>query len=107
MSERISYSDLFKNDIPFYVDTDASGDVIGSVFSKIDKYGNIKPVHFLSRILSTAKCNYCFVRTDHQPLETILNTKDPTDVKGQLGRRLDHFTEYNSEVRYRKGPEHI
>ena len=111
----------------FILDTDASNHGIGAVLSQ-EQGGVERPMAYSSRTLSKSERNYCttrrellaiveftklhrhylqgsqfLVRTDHAPLRSILETKDP---EGQLARWISFLSTIQFEIEYQEGKRH-
>lgn len=113
---------------PFYVQTDASGHGIGAVLSQQHDDGE-HVICYISRSLSRTEKNYSvteleclsvlwaveklkcylegykfFVISDHASLKWLDNLKDPT---GRLARWAVRLQQFDYEVIYRKGKDHV
>eukprot|EP00117_Sycon_ciliatum_P034902 scpid20142/ scgid26552/ Retrovirus-related Pol polyprotein from transposon 17.6; Protease; Reverse transcriptase; Endonuclease len=113
---------------PFVVDVDASGHGLGAVLSQTDADGRERPIAYASRGLNSAERNYgstksellglvwafrhfrCYllgrrfvVRTDHQALKYLNRFKEPSAI---VARWLEFLSDFDYEVRYRKGKVH-
>ena len=109
------------------VDTDAPDHEIGAVFSQLQE-GVERPIAFTSRTLYKSERNYCVtrrellaivefvkqhqhylqgarfcIRTDHAPLRSVMNAKDP---EGQLARWIEFLSTFDFEIQYRVGERH-
>ena len=114
-------------DIPFILDTDASGVGIGAVLSQVQE-GRERVIAYGSKTLSKEERRYCvtrrellavvyfmksyrhflwgrkfLVRTDHGALRYLLNFKDP---QGQMARWLQVLDTYDFEIEHRAGKSH-
>ncbi|GFX22405.1 retrovirus-related Pol polyprotein from transposon opus [Trichonephila clavipes] len=109
------------------MDTDASHESIGAVFSQ-DIDGQEHIIAYFSKFLSKPERNYCVTRkellaivkavehfhpylygrrflllTDHTSLTWLLNFKNS---EGQIARWIQRLQEYDVEIRHRKGSAH-
>ncbi|CAL9701640.1 unnamed protein product [Knipowitschia caucasica] len=114
-------------DLPYVVDTDASGTGIGAVLSQQGGEGE-RVVGYYSRALSREERNYCvtrrellavvmavhhfrpylhgnkfLLRTDHASLTWLLSFKQP---EGQVARWLEVLQTYNFDIQHRPGQQH-
>ncbi|KAJ8346565.1 hypothetical protein SKAU_G00279660 [Synaphobranchus kaupii] len=113
--------------LPFVLDTDASGEGVGAVLSQGWPEGE-KVVAYYSKALSKAERRYCVtrrellavvfairhfkyylcgrpftVRTDHASLQWLMSFKEP---EGQLARWLEELQCYEFTVTHRAGERH-
>ena len=113
---------------PFILDTDASAYAIGGQLSQVVD-GVERVVAYASQTLSKSQRNYCttnrellavvqmirhyrhylygrkfLLRTDHSSLRWLLNYKD---ADGMLSRWLTRLSEYDFEIEYRPGKQHL
>ena len=120
----LGYPDM---EIPFILDTDASGFGIGSVLSQV-KDGQERVIAYFSRSLSKTERNYCVtrrellavvesvkhfhhylygtqftIRTDHGALSWLMNFKNP---EAQIARWLEVMSSYNFSIVHRPGRLH-
>ena len=118
----LAYSDYEK---PFVVCTDASSKEIGAVLSQADENGRDHPIHYASRVLSSAEPNYsAFIKetlgvvfalkkfrdyltsnkfklyNDHQALKYVFKMKEP---HGKIAGWFILLMEYDFEICYRAG----
>uniref|UniRef100_A0AAV2K2W5 ribonuclease H n=2 Tax=Knipowitschia caucasica TaxID=637954 RepID=A0AAV2K2W5_KNICA len=114
-------------DLPYVVDTDASGTGIGAVLSQQGGEGE-RVVGYYSRALSREERNYCvtrrellavvmavhhfrpylhgnkfLLRTDHASLTWLLSFKQP---EGQVARWLEVLQTYDFDIQHRPGQQH-
>ena len=113
--------------LPFILDTDASGTGIGAVLSQVQE-GEERVVAYASRTLSKQERRYCVtrrellavvtfirhfrhyllgchfeLRTDHGSLTWLQSFKEP---EGQLARWLEQLQEFNFHITHRQGHCH-
>ena len=111
----------------FVLDTDASDHGIGVALSQLQD-GVERPIAFASRTWSKSERNYCVthhellaivefvkqhrhylqgarfsIRTDHAPLRSVINAKDP---EGQLAPWIEFLSAFHFEIQYRAGQRH-
>ncbi|KAG9663981.1 hypothetical protein KCV03_g9824, partial [Aureobasidium melanogenum] len=115
---------------PFWIETDASEWAIGSVLYQNDEDAKLHPVAFGGRKLKAAELNYpvhekeglaikealrtwtmyiqnghkTVILTDHESLKYLQTMKTPSK---RVARWFEEFSEYDIEIRYRKGSEAI
>ena len=115
-------------DYEFVLDTDASAYALGgALYQRID--GVEYPIGFASKTLSRSQRNYCttyrellaivemvkhfrhyllgrkfILRTDHSSLRWLKNYQD---ISGMLARWLSRLEQYNFEIQFRKGSDHV
>ena len=115
---------------PFRIETDASEWAIGCVLLQLGLDGKWHPVAFDGRKLNGAELNYPVhekellaikyalrtwneyiqngttteVVTDHESLKYLTTTKTPSK---RLARWIDEFSEYQLDIKYRKGSEAV
>ena len=111
---------------PFIIRTDASSIAVGSVLGQSFPYGSFKPIGYHSESLSKTARRwstserelyailsasrkwkvYCYQKivfyTDHQPLKTIHQQKDP---RGKIGRWIMELENLDYEIKYLKGTD--
>ncbi|CDF36784.1 unnamed protein product [Chondrus crispus] len=116
---------LPKKDLPYSVDTDASDYQIGAALFQTHPDAQRKPIRFFSRTLAAAERNYsvsekeCLaviwavqtlgpylygehfvVHTDYASLRQLMNVTDPS---GRLIRWRLRLSEFDFEIKYKKG----
>jgi hypothetical protein len=115
---------------PFQVETDCSEWALGCVLLQLGADGKLHPVAYDGRKLQGAELNYpihekellaikhalriwsihlqngrkTLVLTDHESLRYLQSTKTPSK---RLARWISEFSEYDLDIRYRKGSEAI
>uniref|UniRef100_A0AAQ4RI62 Gypsy retrotransposon integrase-like protein 1 n=1 Tax=Gasterosteus aculeatus aculeatus TaxID=481459 RepID=A0AAQ4RI62_GASAC len=114
-------------EVPFVLDTDASGDGVGAVLSQAGPEGE-RVVAYYSKALNKAERRYCVtrrellavvfaarhfkyylcgrpftVRTDHASLQWLMTFREP---EGQLARWLEELQGYEFSVVHRAGERH-
>ena len=114
-------------EVPFILETDASGSGLGAVLSQKQEDGAIRPVAYASRTLQKHERNYtiselealavvwatkhfhvylyghkCTAFTDHSALKYLLNTPHPS---GKLARWGLALQELDLDIQYRPGKE--
>ncbi|XP_062421526.1 uncharacterized protein clasp1b [Pungitius pungitius] len=114
-------------EVPFVLDTDASGDGVGAVLSQAWPEGE-RVVAYYSKALNKAERRYCVtrremlavvfaarhfkyylcgrpftVRTDHASLQWLMTFREP---EGQLARWLEELQGYEFSVVHRAGERH-
>jgi len=115
---------------PFWIETDCSEWALGCVLCQEGPDGKWRPVAYDGRKLTGAELNYpihekellaikhalrtwtayiqnghkTIVVTDHESLKYLHTTRTPSK---RLARWIDEFSEYNLDIRYRKGEEAI
>ena len=112
----------------YILDTDASGFALGAVLSQIQE-GEEKVISYGSKVMSKEQRNYCTtrrellaiitflkkfrhyllgrpvkVRTDHSSLKWLMRFKD---ADGQLARWREICAQYQLEIEYRPGKNHL
>lgn len=113
--------------LPFVLDTDASGEGVGAVLSQMWPDGE-KVVAYFSKVLNRAETRYCAtrrellatisairhfkyylcgrhftIRTDHASLQWLMSFKEP---EGQMARWLEELQSYEFTVLHRAGAQH-
>ncbi|CDF35613.1 unnamed protein product [Chondrus crispus] len=116
---------LPKKDLPYSVDTDARDYQIGAALFQTHPDAQRKPIGFFSRTLAAAERNYSvsekeclaeiwavqtlrpylygehfIVHTDHASLRSLMNVTDPS---GRLIRWRLRLSEFDFEIKYKKG----
>ena len=111
---------------PFHVDTDASGVATGAILYQVEDDGTKCPIYYHSRTLTAVQRKwsaterelyamvdaarkfrvYCtnktVFHTDHEPLKTIRNQRDP---RGKIGRWLMELESIDCSISYLPGIE--
>lgn len=117
-------------ELPYRIETDASEWAIGCVLLQLGPDGKWHPIAYDGRKLNGAELNYPVhekellaikyalrtwneyiqngttteVVTDHESLKYLTTTKTPSK---RLARWIDEFSEYQLDIKYRKGSEAI
>ena len=117
-------------ELPYRIETDASESAIGCVLLQLGPDGKWHPMAYDGRKLNGAELNYPVhekellaikyairtwnkyiqngttteVVTDHESLKYLTTTKTPSK---RLARWIDEFSEYQLDIKYRKGSEAI
>ena len=111
--------------LPFQLDTDASGNGLGAVLSQLQEDGTIRPIGYWSKTLNAHEANYSItklellavilgienfqyyllgrhftINCDHQALKWLRTSKN---IKGQLFRWSQRLLPYDFEINYVPG----
>ncbi len=111
----------------FILDTDASGDGLGSVLSQVQE-GQERVISYYSKLFSKEETRYCVtrkellavvasmrnfrhylygrpvtVRTDNAAVSFMMSLKEPT---GQMARWLEELATFDINIQHRKGRSH-
>ena len=115
----------FQSEHPFILETDASGEGLGTVLAQLQDDGQVHPIAFSSRSLSVHERNYgiteletlglvwavkifrpyilgrrCIVFTDHAACTSLLSSTNPSP---KLARWAMTLQEYDLDIRHRSG----
>ena len=113
----------------FYVEVDVSNSAVGGVLTQVNKGGKSQPVTYFSKALQKSQKNCSthpkeasvlivavrqwhvylmgrefVIKTDHNPLVHLRNTKDP---RGKIARWINELEEFTYRIEYRTGKSNV